>query len=98
MEKSPSECPPCHSERSEGIYNHRQSPVLGGKIICCLKPFAVFDCLVAREHKVEDAPIHHKDTWSVTWYAPGIGYVRHDSYDKKMRLLSSEVLFTRTAK
>ena len=61
-------------------------------------PAGTFDCLVTREHKVEDAPIHHNDTWSVTWYAPGIGYVRHDSYDKKMRLLSSEVLVTCTAK
>lgn len=61
-------------------------------------PAGTFDCVVAREHKVEDAPIHHSDTWSESWYVPGIGYVRHDTFDKKMRLLTSEVLVSLTAK
>lgn len=52
----------------------------------------VFDCMVVRERKVEEGPMHHGDVWSDTWYAPGIGFVRHDSYDKKMRLESSEIL------
>lgn len=55
-------------------------------------PAGTFKCIVAREHKVENAPLHHDDTWSDTWYAPGIGYVRHDSYNYKMELLSSEIL------
>ncbi len=38
------------------------------------------------------AVMHPGDTWSDTWYAPGIGYVRHDSYNYKMELLSSEIL------
>lgn len=41
---------------------------------------------------LKDGPMHHGDVWSDTWYAPGIGFVRHDSFDKKMRLESSEIL------
>ena len=59
-------------------------------------PAGTYDCLVVRAHKVEDAPIHHKDSWSDTWYAPGLGYVRHDSYDKKLNLETSEVLLSVT--
>lgn len=55
-------------------------------------PGGTFTCIVAREHKIEDAPLHHVDTWSDSWYVPGIGYVRHDVYDAKMKLLCSEVL------
>jgi hypothetical protein len=55
-------------------------------------PAGTYDCVVVREHKVEDGPMHHGDFWSDTWYAPGIGYVRHDTFDKKMRLESSEIL------
>ncbi|MBP5720311.1 MAG: hypothetical protein J6W82_04520 [Bacteroidales bacterium] len=55
-------------------------------------PAGSFDCIVAREHRCENGPMHHNDIWTDTWYAPGIGYVRHDHYDKKMRLESSEVL------
>lgn len=55
-------------------------------------PAGTYDCVVVREHKVEDGPMHHGDLWSDTWYAPGIGFVRHDTFDKKMRLESSEIL------
>jgi hypothetical protein len=55
-------------------------------------PAGTFDCVVVREHKVEEGPMHHGDFWSDTWYAPGIGYVRHDTFDKKMRLESIEIL------
>ncbi len=55
-------------------------------------PAGTFDCMVVREHKEEDAPFHHPDNWQDNYYVPGIGYVRHDKYDKNMRLLESEVL------
>ena len=55
-------------------------------------PAGTFDCVVVREHKVEEGPMHHGDFWSDTWYAPGIGYVRHDTFDKRMRLESIEIL------
>ena len=55
-------------------------------------PGGTYKCIVAREHKVEDAPFHHVDTWSDSWYAPGIGYVRHDVYNSKMKLEASEIL------
>ena len=55
-------------------------------------PAGTFDCLVVREHKVEQGPGHHRDTISDSWYAPGVGYVRHDTYNKNMRLDTTEVL------
>lgn len=56
-------------------------------------PAGTFDCMVVREHKVERGPGHHRDTVSDSWYAPGVGYVRHDTYDSKyMRLDTTEVL------
>ncbi len=55
-------------------------------------PAGTFDCMVVREHKEEDAPFHHPDNWQDNYYAPGIGYVRHDKFDKNMRLQESEVL------
>ena len=55
-------------------------------------PAGTFDCMVVREHKVERGPGHHRDTVSDSWYAPGIGYVRHDTYIKNMRLDTTEVL------
>ena len=55
-------------------------------------PAGTFDCVVEREHKVENAPFHHLDNWMDNYYAPGLGYVRHDSFDKDMRLLEVELL------
>ena len=55
-------------------------------------PAGTFDCIVVRERKEEDAPFHHPDNWLDNYYAPGYGYVRHDKYDKNMRLQESEVL------
>lgn len=55
-------------------------------------PAGTFDCVVVREHKVERGPMHYSNTWSDTWYVVGIGYVRHDTYDKRMRMESSEIL------
>ena len=55
-------------------------------------PAGTFDCIVVREHKVERGPGRNRTTTGETWYAPGIGYVRHDTYDKNLRLETSEVL------
>jgi len=55
-------------------------------------PAGTFDCIVISEHKVEKSPVHHDDRVSLNWYARGIGFVRHDSFDKDMRAISSEVL------
>lgn len=55
-------------------------------------PAGSFDCVVAREHKVENAPLHHWDAWSDTWYTPGIGYVRHDVLDDQMEVETTEYL------
>jgi hypothetical protein len=61
-------------------------------------PAGTFDCVVAREHKVEDGPMHHYDRWSQSWYAPGVGYVRHDVLDKNMEAEYSEILISREFK
>jgi len=58
-------------------------------------PGGTFKCIVAREHKLEDAPFHHVDTWSDSWYVHGIGYVRHDVYNSKMKLEASEILINK---
>lgn len=55
-------------------------------------PAGTFDCVVVREHKVERGPGRNRVTTSETWYARGIGYVRHDTYDKNLKLETSEVL------
>lgn len=55
-------------------------------------PAGSFDALVVREHKVERGPGRHRDTVSDSWYVAGVGYVRHDTYDKNLRLDTTEVL------
>ena len=55
-------------------------------------PAGSFDCVVVREHKVERGPGRNRVTTADTWYAPGVGYVRHDTYDKNLRLETTEVL------
>lgn len=55
-------------------------------------PAGTFDCMVVREFKEEDAPLHHTDNWLDNYYVHGLGYVRHDKYDKNMHLLEREVL------
>ena len=48
--------------------------------------------MVVREHKVERGPGHYRNTFADSWYVAGIGYVRHDTYGKNMRLDTTEVL------
>lgn len=44
-------------------------------------PAGTFDCVVLRERKIERGIGRNRDTVSENWYAPGVGPVRHDSYD-----------------
>ena len=55
-------------------------------------PCGTFDCIVVSEHKVEKGPGRNRETYSRTWYARGVGMVRHDTYDAARRLQTSEVL------
>ena len=55
-------------------------------------PAGTFDSMVVREHKVEKGPGRNRNTISDSWYVRGVGYVRHDTYDRNLRLDTSEVL------
>lgn len=55
-------------------------------------PAGAFHCMVISEHKVEKGMGRNRITTAHTWYAKGIGMVRHDTYDKKGVLETSEVL------
>ena len=55
-------------------------------------PAGEFDCVIVQEHKVEKGPGRNRETTALTWYARGVGMVRHDTYDKDMKLETSEVL------
>lgn len=54
-------------------------------------PAGTFECVVVQEHKVEKG-VRNRVTTSRTWYARGVGMVRHDTYDRNMKLDTSEVL------
>lgn len=86
--------PECHCEVKVSAFTYHID--ISGRVVLrkekLTTPAGTFDCMVVREHKVENGPMHHGDAWSDTWYAPGIGFVRHDTFDKKMRLESSEIL------
>lgn len=55
-------------------------------------PAGKFDCIVVQEHKVEKGTLRNRVTTARTWYARGVGMVRHDTYDKNDKLETSEVL------
>ena len=55
-------------------------------------PAGEFDCMVIREHKEERAPGYSRITNAYTWYSPGVGMVRHDTYNRNMKIETSEVL------
>ena len=86
--------PDAHAEIYAGILKFtldvRERTVLRYETITT--PAGTFDCIVAREHKIENGPMRHHDNWSDNWYVRGIGYIRHDIYDKDMKLEASEVL------
>lgn len=55
-------------------------------------PAGTFECIVVLEHKEEKAGPYNRVTNAYTWYSPGVGMVRHDTYDKNMKQETSEVL------
>lgn len=74
-------------------YNVRviERSVIGEETITT--PAGTFDCVIVQEHKIEKAPGYNRDTVAKTWYARGIGMVRHDTYNDGVRH-TSEVLTT----
>ena len=54
-------------------------------------PAGTFDCVVVSEHKIEKAPGYNRDTIAETWYARGVGMVRHDTFQGG-ECVTSEVL------
>lgn len=54
-------------------------------------PAGEFDCVVVSEHKVEGG-LRSRNVRTLTWYARGVGEVRHDTMDKNGKLQTSEVL------
>ena len=57
-------------------------------------PAGTFDCVVVRERKVEKGMGRNRHTVADTWYARGIGMVRHDTYSPELELQTSEKLVT----
>ncbi len=55
-------------------------------------PAGTFDCIVVQERKVEKAPLMKRDSITLTWYALGYGFVRHDSLLPDGSVESSEQL------
>ena len=55
-------------------------------------PAGEFECTVVSEHKVEKGPGRNRETTALTWYSTGVGMVRHDTYDKRLKLETSEIL------
>lgn len=55
-------------------------------------PAGTFDTVVIRERKVEKGMGRNRHTIADTWYARGIGMVRHDTYSPDLELQTSEVL------
>ncbi len=64
--------------------------VIGTEILTT--PAGTFDCVIVSEHKVEKGMMRNRVTTAHTWYARGVGMVRHDTYDKHGELETSEVL------
>ncbi len=64
--------------------------VIGNEILTT--PAGTFACVIVSEHKVEKGMMRNRVTTAHTWYARGVGMVRHDTYDKHGELETSEVL------
>jgi hypothetical protein len=56
-------------------------------------PGGTFRCIVLEEKRAETGPGHNRTIFNRTWYAKGIGYVRHDTYIKDV-LDTSEILYS----
>ena len=61
-------------------------------------PAGTFECVVIRERKVEKGMGRNRHTIADTWYARGIGMVRHDTYSPDMELQTSEVLSSKMSR
>ena len=61
-------------------------------------PAGTFECVVIRERKVEMGMGRNRHTVADTWYARGIGMVRHDTYSPDMELQTSEVLSSKMSR
>ena len=61
-------------------------------------PSGTVECVVIRERKCEWGPGYNKDEWNENWYVRGLGYVRHDVFDKNGKPKSSERLVSVTGK
>ena len=55
-------------------------------------PAGTYHCIVIREQKLEKGMGRNRHTIADTWYSKGIGMIRHDTYNLKMDLLTSEIL------
>ena len=55
-------------------------------------PAGTYHCIVIREQKLEKGMGRNRHTIADTWYSKGIGMVKHDTYNLKMELLTSEIL------
>ena len=55
-------------------------------------PAGTYDCIVIREHRKERSILNKMDLWMDSWYARGVGCVRQDYYDRRMRLEETELL------
>ena len=89
--------PDAHCSVKTGVMVHTiditEREVLGYERISV--PAGEFDCIVIRERKVERGLGRNRDTVSKSWYAAGVGPVRHDTYQINrgvLKLDTSEVL------
>lgn len=89
--------PEAHCSVKTGVMVHTiditEREVLGYERISV--PAGEFDCIVIRERKVERGLGRNRDTVSKSWYAAGVGPVRHDTYQINrgvLKLDTSEVL------
>lgn len=57
-----------------------------------ITPAGEFECVVVREKKSEVGMGRRRYTTADTWYSRGFGMIRHDTYNKKGILETSEVL------
>lgn len=69
------------------IYDRK---ILRRETLTC--PAGTFDCIVIEEYRKEDAPMRHRQIRNISWYARGVGYVRHDTYNAAGTLETTEQL------
>ncbi len=60
-------------------------------------PAGAYHCIVIRETKLEKGMGRNRHTIADTWYAQGLGMIRHDTYNLNLELQTSEVLTTITS-